>query len=252
MLKKAAIIAVSIVALASVNLVLAEENGDNTNTDTKNTQEQIKNEWRQNREQRKAEMEQKREQWKAEREQELENLKAQKEKFKEMREKFTEERCAKIEERIKNRTEWFNNSKEKHTTVYANLLNRIDKFITRFDNFNAANATKIDPAKIQKLKDDRAQLVILIDNFKTSFSDYFTKLNGAKNFTCGHSEGEFKNALLDARTYLKSVHENAAAIRKYVRETILPDILAIKKEIAKIRGENENQEADENDNEDGS
>ena len=251
MLKKAAIIAVSIVALASVSLVLAEENGDNTNTDAENTQEQNNNVWKQNREQRKAEMEQKREEWKTQRQQELEKLKAQKEEFRAMREKFTEERCAKIEERIKNRTEWFNSSKEKHTAVYANLLNRIDKFITRFDNFNAASATKIDPEKIQKLKDDRAQLAILVDNFKTSLSEYFTKLNATKNFTCGHSEGEFKSALLDARTYLKPVHENAAAIRTYVRETIYPDILAIKKEIAKIRGENENPKAGENNDEDG-
>jgi len=246
MWKKSVAIALSLFTLAYVGLALAEGEENGTQNETEKTQEQNKKQWEQNREQRKIEWEQKREEWKTEREQAIENLKQKKEEFQTMRDKFTEERCARIEEKIKNRTEWFSGSKEKHASVYTNLLNRIDKFIARFEAFNAnpANTTKIDSEKIQKLKDDRAHLADLITNFKSSFADYFTKLKGAENFTCGHSEGEFRSSLLDARTYLKTVHENAAAIRIYVRETILPDFLAIKKEVAQIKGENGQEDTD--------
>jgi len=268
--KKAIAIFMSLFALAYVSLAWADEGNGESQNDTEKTQEQGKKQWEQDREQKKKEWEQDREQkkkeweqkreqmktdweqqrekWKTEKQQALEKWKKEKETLKaEFKEKFTTERCAKIEERIKNRTEWFNGSKEKHGKVYANLLSRIDKFIAKFEAFNAnpANTTKIDQAKIDKLKADRDILAKMITDFKTAYADYFTKLKGTNNYTCGHSEGEFRASLVDAKTYLKTVRDNAAAIRKYVRETILPDLLAVKKEIARIKGDNDEEKGEE-------
>jgi hypothetical protein len=153
------------------------------------------------------------------------------------KEKLTAERCAKVEEKMAERTAKFEAAKEKHATVYQNLLARIDKFITRFTEFDKANPGKIDAAKLAKIKTDRATLETMITDFKTQFASYFTQLGGAKKLTCGASEGEFRGSLLDARASLVEVRAQAAAIRTFVRETVIPDLLAVKKEIAAAKGE---------------
>jgi hypothetical protein len=131
-------------------------------------------------------------------------------------------------------------------SAYSNLLKRIDKFIARFETFNSTSTTKLD---LTEIKADRDQLVVLIANFKTSYTEYVAKISATKNLTCGHSEGEFRSALVDARTYLKTVHDNAAAIRTFVRETVLSDLLELKKQVAEIKGEvtDENESAGESD-----
>lgn len=240
MKKKTFVILLSLMLAVSFSVALAEENKG----ESQSTREQKKAEL----EQKKAQWKAEREEWKTERQQELEKAKARKEEFKAMREKFTAERCARIQERVNNRIENFGSGKEKHMSAYNNLLNRIDKFIARFEAFNTTSPTKLD---LTEIKADRAQLTVLIANFKTSYTEYVAKISATKNLTCGHSEGEFRSALVDARTYLKTVHDNAAAIRTFVRETVLPDLLELKKQVAEIKGEaaDENESASESNNE---
>ena len=245
-MKKAIAIIVSLAALTYIGLAYANEGENSQETNKKQweqNREARKKEWEQNREQKKTEWEQKREEWKAERSQAIEKWKEEKMRLRlAFKEKFTQERCAKIEEKIKERSAEFAEKKEKHANVYNNLLARIDKFITRFEAFNTANPGKITPESIAKLKADRDQLAKLIADFKTNYADYFAKFSVAKNFTCGETEGQFRSSLVDAKGYLKGVHAAAANIRQFVRETIHPDLLDIKKQIAKAKGETADQD----------
>lgn len=177
-----------------------------------------------------------RELWKADRAAALEKIKSEKEKLKEMREKFTAEKCARIQERIKNRTGKYDEKAGKHFKVYTNLVNRINKFITR------ADAEKLDTTAI---KNHLAELQAKIEKFKEDYAAYIAKLKESKNFTCGRSEGEFRGALLESKTLLKQVHADAADIRKYVRTVILPDIRALKAQMPKDADEDENKDEEE-------
>lgn len=166
----------------------------------------------------------KREEWRTQRQAALEKIKQQKEGFKANKEKFTAERCAKILERVQNRISNFDDKKGKHISVYSNLVNRINKFIARFDE------KKLDTAA---LKSHLAELQAKIDKFKEDYAAYIAKLKESKTLTCGHSEGEFKGVLLEAKTLLKTVHDDAADIRTYVKTTILADLKALKAQMPK-------------------
>jgi chromosome segregation ATPase len=187
-------------------------------------------------EERKATLAEIREDWKEKRTEFLDNLKAEKERLRnEFKEKFTEERCARVQARIENRNGFFQGNYEKHTSVYVNLVNRINKFITRADE------AKLDTATI---KSHLAVLEDKIEKFKDDYAAYKAKFEEIKNYTCGHSEGEFKAALLDSKTLLKQVHADAADIRTYVRETILADMRALKAQMPDAETEDED-DADE-------
>lgn len=137
----------------------------------------------------------------------------------EFKEKFTGEKCARVQERIQNRLTLFAGAKEKHMSVYVNLVNRINKFITRAKEQNLNTSV---------IEGHLAELNTKIEGFKDDYAAYAAKLAETKNYTCGHSEGDFKGVLLESKTLLKQVHTDAAGIRTYVRETILVDLKALK------------------------
>lgn len=239
-MKKVIAIALSVAAFASVSLAFAEELAVKPESD-RETSGSKRTELAQ-------EFKAKVGEWKTERQQALEKLKQEKEKLRsEFKAKFTADKCAKIKERIQNQTAKLGSAKIKHMSVYVNLQNRIQKFIDRFEAFYAANPGKGDATKLAKLKTDLglstdlatanpATLNSLINAFQASLTDFSAKLASTKNVTCTSAEGEVRGSLADAKVYLQTVHTNAAAIRTYVRGTILPDLLAVKQDIAKIKG----------------
>ena len=265
-MKKAIVVILSLAFVASVSFAFAEELAIRPESAGNNS--------RQSKEERTAV----RNQWKLERQAALDQLKQQKEEYRATRkQELTETRCARIEEKIQNQTSKLGTAKVKHMSVYLNMQNRIQKFIDRFDAFYLANPGEEDATNLNKLKKDfgysastettttdttavvdttaPTTLKSLIDAFQTSLTDFTVKLGAAKKTTCQSTEGELQGTLADTRVYLKSVHDNAAAIRTFVRGTILPDLLAVKKDIASLRGEaggeNEAEEADEPEEDDG-
>ena len=138
---------------------------------------------------------------------------------KDRKQRFSEERCSRINERIDNRIGKFDESRSKHVTTYTNLRSRLQKFVDRA----AADG--------QDVKQLRADLLILdgkIRKFTVDYQLYAAKLRESKSFTCGHAEGDFREKLSEARQQLKVVHEDAADIRSYYRETIREDLKALR------------------------
>jgi len=174
---------------------------------------------------------QKRAEWKLQRQQKIDELKIKKEEFKNLRQQFTAERCAKIQERIGTKTTNFDNGKVKHMSVYTNMKNRISKFIARFKKAG------YDVAKIEA---DLKTLEDKITKFSDDYAAYVAKLKETKSFACGHSEGDFKGILLESKTLLKTVHQDAADIRTFVHNTIKADIMA-------LRGQKKNHDQDNED-----
>ncbi|MDO8529104.1 MAG: hypothetical protein Q7S18_00345 [bacterium] len=213
-MKKIFKIALVIAMLTTASIVFAK-----ANVATIQNLKQAREEMRTQRQTTLTSLQQEKQQWKTQRQETLDNVKQQKEELKAMKEKFTAEKCAKIQEKVQNRTSEFNSEKEKHLSVYANLVNRINKFVARFAD------KKLDTSTI---KSHLAELQTKIDKFKEDYAAYIAKLGESKNLTCGHSEGEFKGTLLEAKTLLQTVHSDAADIRTYVRTVILADIKNLK------------------------
>jgi hypothetical protein len=244
-MKKAIAIAVSIAALAYVGLAFAAETSDSSQITTGSNQErktelgQKRETFRQERTQLVADFKSKMNEWKAERQQALDKLKQEKQNFLEnFKQKFTDEKCALIQKRVEERTSNFDAREGAHKKVYDNLVSRINKFISRFETAGLDTTN---------LKSYLATLQEKIDKFSNDYDAYIAKLKESKNLTCGHSEGEFKGTLVDARAELKLVHDDAADIRTYVRNTILSEIKTLKDKMPK-----EDQQNDKDKEENGS
>jgi len=137
------------------------------------------------------------------------------------RDESIEQRCARIQERVMERSANFEGRKNGHMAVYENMTNRISKFIERL------SGQGYDVSKIQ------ADLVVLkekIQKFSTDFAAQAAKLGETKNLACGHSDGEFRSGLLGVRTMMQGVRADAMDIRKYMLNTVRPDIQALRKQ----------------------
>jgi hypothetical protein len=137
----------------------------------------------------------------------------------EFKTKLTEERCKRIQERVDSKIALFEEKKKSHVAVYENIKKRISSIIEK------ASAKGYDTSK---LKSDLIVLEEKITTFTNDYASYLSKIKGSKNFTCRHSEGDFKGELVEARALLKTVHADAQDIRNYVANTIKPDIKALK------------------------
>jgi hypothetical protein len=165
-----------------------------------------------------AEMKAERDQIKTEK---MDNQQQRQEERTQLKEKSIEERCAMIQERIQNRIGNFDNGNEKHMAVYKNMVDRISKFIEKL------SGAGYDTSKV---KADLEVLEGMIAQFSADKDARLAKLNETKGFACGHSDGEFKAKLLEARKALQLVHQDAMDIRKYMLNTVRPDIQALKKQ----------------------
>ncbi|EKE10667.1 MAG: hypothetical protein ACD_15C00217G0015 [uncultured bacterium] len=152
------------------------------------------------------------------------------------KEEKVEKRCAKVQEKIQSRIENFGDGKEKHMAVYKNMVDRISKFIERL------SAEGYDTSKV---KADLEVLKGKIEKFSTDKDARLARLDETKNYACGKSDGEFKAKLAEARTALKLVHADAADIRKYMLNTVRPDIQALKKQKIETKKTTEGSKAEE-------
>ena len=136
-------------------------------------------------------------------------------------EEMQAQKCARIQERVSERTGKVNDVKEKHMSVYKNMVNRISKFIERL------SGQGYDVSKIE------ADLVVLnekIQKFSTDYSAQTMKLGETKQFACDRSDDEFKSKLTEVRKMSELVRADAMEIRKYMQETVRVDIQALRKQ----------------------
>lgn len=134
---------------------------------------------------------------------------------------FQEAKCAKIQEKIAAKTAGFDENKDRHYNAYKNLKDRMEKFVAKLE------------AKGYDVTDFKAEVVVLdgkIQKFATDYAAYQAKLGETKDYACGHSNGEFKAKLQEARTLLKMVREDSKDIKNYYLNTIKPELKEIRKQ----------------------
>lgn len=129
-----------------------------------------------------------------------------------------EKRQGKIEEKIAK----FEERKTKHMEAYNNLQDRLEKLSDKL------SAKGYD---VSNLDEDIAVLKNKIDQFETDFTAALTRAEEAKDFICdNHTSVENKNEIKAARDLIKKVRQDSVEIRSYYKNTIRPDIVAIKKQ----------------------
>lgn len=134
---------------------------------------------------------------------------------------FQAARCAKIQEKIAAKTAGFDENKDRHYEAYKNLKDRMEKFLAKLTDKGY---------DVTEFKADLAVLNTKIQKFADDYAAYQVKLGETKDYACGHSDGDFKAKLAEARTLLKTVREDSKDIKSYYLNTIKPDLKAIRKQ----------------------
>ncbi|MEK7595210.1 MAG: hypothetical protein AAB443_01260 [Patescibacteria group bacterium] len=160
-----------------------------------------------------------RKQKKDEYQQNKENFKQEK---KELKEQFVENKCDVATKRIDTKINAFDQNKARHIERYNLLKDKIKNFIDR---------AKAKGLNTSKLEADLATLDEKIKKFATDYANYIKELRDTKAFACGNSEGQFKQALSEAREAMKKVHEDAKDIRHFYTQTIKEDLKALRQQL---------------------
>jgi len=135
--------------------------------------------------------------------------------------KLNQSRCESINNRVEGRLRQYNEDRDMH---YA----RFDKFRNRLVNISDMAEGK--GFNVTDLDADIAILDTKIAKLKTDYALFIDKLAETRNYTCGHSEGEFKAALQRAKDQLNVVREDAKDIKNFFTEVIKEDLKALKEQ----------------------
>lgn len=133
------------------------------------------------------------------------------------------QKCDKVTARINNQIEKFNANKDKHIQNYQNTKDKVTDMVTRVKNEKGADTTKLEA--------DLKTLDSKIQTFASDYATFIKTLESTKTLACGNSDGEFKNALALSRTQLATSKQDAAAVRSFIKDTIRPDVQAIRDQI---------------------
>lgn len=108
------------------------------------------------------------------------------------------------------------------TKVHANLVDRLTKLETKLADKNLDTT---------ELKAQITELQAKIATFKTDLEAYKTAVADLGQMDCEADPTAFKASLDSSRTALQKVHDDAAAIRAYVKDTIKPTLQKIRAQL---------------------
>jgi len=151
-------------------------------------------------------------------------LKAGSQNLQDQKQQFTQQRCDLINQRINDRLSNFQSKQGGDKTIFGNVYQRLTNLATRLKSDNLDTTT---------LTNDLAALKTKVDKVQTEYSSFIDGLKATTSFTCGQSQGQFMGKLGAARTILLSVRQDRLDVKNYVLNTIKPDILALRAQLAK-------------------
>jgi len=137
-------------------------------------------------------------------------------------------KCNLWETRISDRIASYNGSKDSSTAAYLNISDRLSELKNRL-TANGYDATKLT-ADLQTLGDK-------INKFVADYEAYMGALTESQSYACGHSNGEFKAKLAEARKLLQVVKQDHSDIKNYYLKAIKPDLQQLRDQIKKSQAE---------------
>jgi hypothetical protein len=157
-------------------------------------------------------------------------------KWEEKKAQISEQRCKNIETRIETRINRYDNNQNRDVTVYANLKSRLDKLVERL---------KLRSLDTSKLETDLKTLDEKIAKAQTDYETFINGLKETQNLACGESQGQFSGKLGEARKVILTVRQDRIDIRNFLRNTIRPDIQALREKLRmELQKEQQGQSAD--------
>lgn len=127
-------------------------------------------------------------------------------------------KCGVLNNRIDVKINAFNNGQVRRVNSYNNVMNTLNRISARL------TAGGVDASTINA---DLASLNTSVQKFDSDYALFIQDLENTKNFTCGHSQGEYVGALGIARDQMKVVNADAKEVKTAV-EKVRADVEALR------------------------
>jgi len=133
--------------------------------------------------------------------------------------------CSFVNNRVQGRIRMYEEMRDPHLNRFQNIVNQVNR-ISEQAILKGYNTTQLDL--------DMIKLNESITKFHDDYAVFILSLKETRNFTCGHSEGEFKNALNVSKEQLRIVRDDIENIKAFIKDVIKKDIA----ELRRVRIEN--------------
>jgi GTP1/Obg family GTP-binding protein len=137
----------------------------------------------------------------------------------EKREQRVERRCDLVNGRIDARINRYREHYDEVEARLARIAERGNQFIARLE------AKGYD---VSQVKEDLTALTAMRTTRRNLYSDFIAKLEAAKQYDCGDSQGAFKDALTEARAALAKWREQVKTIHDFMQNTLRPHLKALR------------------------
>lgn len=124
--------------------------------------------------------------------------------------------------------------KSNNYSVHASRVEAYDKIAAKLQELSTAASAK--GVNVAVLQANITELQIKIDAYKAAYTPYRLALSDLSAIDCKADAVAFKAALETARTKQTEVYDAAKAVRTYLKETVKPTIISIKKALESIEG----------------
>jgi len=130
-----------------------------------------------------------------------------------------EMRCELVNKRIDLTIARYESNKEKHIQKYNAIKDKVTGVLNKLEG---------KEYDVSTVREDLKTLDSMIQDFSSLYRTFIEKLEIAKSYDCGNSDGQFLKALDEARLQLLQVRSKALDIRLFVLETLRPDLSDLK------------------------
>lgn len=124
-------------------------------------------------------------------------------------------RCTEVTNHINTLLTRLQNDESVRENRHQKVVDRLNALIPKLDAKNV-DTSGLKTA-VSALSDKKT-------TWQAAYTALLSKLEATKQYACGKSEGQFKQATLDARTQRKTMHAANVDFWSYVKNTVKPDL----------------------------
>lgn len=133
------------------------------------------------------------------------------------------QRCARVSEKIKLLSAKYENAHKGATQNYQTMKSNLAKIVADL---------KAKGADTAALESAIAGMEAKISTINTARQAYLEALSNTSNYSCGNSEGAYKDSLSQARSKLQLVSQAVLEARIYYQESVRPEIIKLRQRLA--------------------
>jgi len=127
--------------------------------------------------------------------------------------------CGAVNKRIDAKINNYNERKDLHIAKNQRNVSRWKELADRLEKKGY---------DVTKLRTDLKTLEIMLTTAAANYSTFISKLETSKNYDCGESKGKFKEMLEGSKVKLSTFRTEAKSIADFIKNTIMPDLKAIR------------------------